>query len=138
MLRFKTPRGVKADVLLPKTPVYYYVRRNKQGEWKLGLVSKAHEHLVSIATESDGLGHKMAIAYEDIRLVPSSALLYELQQVELELSEITTGDRSVPMEVDNTTESCPEQTSTEPELSTEASLWCYHPPSRSLVARNKK
>ncbi len=57
----------------------------------------------------------MAIAYEDIRLVPSSALLYELQQVELELLEIISGDRPVPMDVDNTTDSCPEQTSTEPE-----------------------
>ncbi len=71
----------------------------------------------------------MAIAYEDIRLVPSSALLYELQQMELELPEITTGDRPVPMDVDNTTNSCPEQTSTEPELSTEGQLvatyWLY-------------
>ncbi len=72
MLRSKTPRGVKADVLLPKTPVYYYVRGNKQGEWKLGFVSKADEHLVSIRTKSDGRGHKMAIAHsENVRLVPS-------------------------------------------------------------------
>ncbi len=77
MQRSKTPRVVKADVLLPRTPVYYYVRGNKQGEWKLGCVWKADEHIVSITTKSDDRGHKMAIAYEDIRLVPSSALLYE-------------------------------------------------------------
>ncbi len=80
MLPSTTPRVVKADVVLSKTPVYYYVRGNKQGEWKLGFVSKAHAHLVSITTKSDGRGHKNAIAYEYIRLVPSSALLYELQQ----------------------------------------------------------
>ncbi len=49
----------------------------------------------------------MAIAYEDICIVPSSALLYELKQMELELPEIASGDRPVPMDVDNTTDSCP-------------------------------
>ncbi len=61
----------------------------------------------------------MAIAYKDIRLVPSSALLYELHKVELELPEFIPDDRPVPMDVDNTTGSRPKQTSTEPEPSTE-------------------
>ncbi len=54
------------------------------------------------------------------------------------LPEITTGDRPLPVDVDNTTDSCPQKTSTEPELSTEASLWCYPPLSMSLVAQNEK
>ncbi len=36
---------------------------------------------------SQGRGHKLGIAYEDIGLVPSSASLYRIYKVELELAK---------------------------------------------------
>ncbi len=44
---------------------------------------------MSITTKLDGREHKMAISYEDMHLIPSLALLYALQQVDLEQPEIT-------------------------------------------------
>ncbi len=138
MLRSKTPHVVKSEVLKPKTPVYYFIKSNKQGNWKLGFVSNAQEHLVTVTSNSDGRGHKMAIAYEDIRLVPSSALLHELQKVELEIFEDTRSAQETPMDVESAISSNPNQTLAEPEPSSEASLWCFHPSSRSFIAQDQK
>ncbi len=55
--------------------------------WTLGFVSEELEHLVTVLSNSEGLRHKLGIAYEDIRLVPSSALLYEIDKLELELGQ---------------------------------------------------
>ncbi len=77
---------MKADLLPPRMPVYYFVKEAKQGKWKKGFVDEAREHIVIVTTNSHRRGHQLRIAYEDIRLVPSSELLYELEQLELELS----------------------------------------------------
>ncbi len=76
--------------MLPaKTPVYYFVKETKQGKWKKGFVDEARDHIVKVTTNPRGNGHKLRIAYEDIRLVPSSALLYDLERLELELATDT-------------------------------------------------
>ncbi len=76
MLRSRVPKVIKAELLKPKMPIYYYVKEAKQGNWKLGFVEEAMEHKVIVTTNSQGRGH---IAYEDIRMVPSTALLYEIE-----------------------------------------------------------
>ncbi len=57
----------------------------KQGKWNKGFVDEAREHIVIVTTNSQRRRHKLRIAFDDIRLVPSSELLYELEQLELRI-----------------------------------------------------
>ncbi len=77
---------IKAELLKPKMPIYYYAKEAKQKIWKLGFVEEAMEHKVIVTTNSQGREH---IAYEDIRMVPLTALPYEIEQLELRLPEDT-------------------------------------------------
>ncbi len=72
MLRSNAPRVIKADLLPPRTPVYYFVKEERQGKWKKGFVDEAREHIVLVTTNSHKRENKLRIAYEDIRLVSSS------------------------------------------------------------------
>ncbi len=98
MLRSPIPKVIKTELLPQKTRVYYFVKESKQGKWKLGFVPEAQDHMVSIMTNSQGRGHRLKVAYEDIRLVPKSAILYDLQQLELELD--TTDNQHLPMDLE--------------------------------------
>ncbi len=71
----------------PRTAVYYFVTEAKQGKWKKGFVDEAREHIVIVTTNSRTRGHQLRIANEDSRVVPSSELLCELEQLELEMGE---------------------------------------------------
>ncbi len=51
ILRSKSPQVVEAELLKPKTPMFYYVREAKQGECELSFASKAHDHLIFITTK---------------------------------------------------------------------------------------
>ncbi len=73
----------QADLLTPRNHVHYFVKEAKHGKWKKGSVDEAREHIVIATTNSHGRGHKLCIAFEDIRLVPSSELLCELEPLEL-------------------------------------------------------
>ena len=138
MLRSKTQQVVKAEILKPKTPVYYFVKGTKRGEWKLGFVSKSQDHSVEVTANSTGRGHKIAVAYEDIRLVPSSALLYELQQIELDLLKELSSKNPRAMDVEVSPEKDSSQDLSKTSSQSEESLWSYNPLSRSLLAQNKK
>ncbi len=99
MLRSRIPKVIKTELSRQKTPVYNFVKESKQGKWKLGFVAESQDHMVSIMTNSQGRGHRLKVAYEDIRLVPKSALLYDLQQLEPELD--TTDNQRLPMDVED-------------------------------------
>ncbi len=140
MLRSNAPRVIKADLLPPRTPVYYFVKEAKQGKWKKGFVDEAREHIVIVTTNSHRRGHKLRIAYEDIRLVPSSELLYELEQLELELAKDTPNETDIdPLAMDSSSSSdAPSSEEAEGTPSVEAALWSFHPQSRSCLANESK
>ncbi len=48
MLRSNAPRAIKADILPPRTPDYYFVNQPKQEKWKNVFVDKAREHIVIV------------------------------------------------------------------------------------------
>lgn len=83
------PSTIPHTLLQPKTPIYYFVRRtnNKGGTWNLGFVKKCQEQLVMVTNSSSGRGIPRRIALEDVRLAPSTSLLYELDT--LDSSEIS-------------------------------------------------
>ncbi len=83
MLWSHAPRVIKAELLRAKTPVYYFIEETKQVTWKKGFVDEARDHIVTVTTNPRGSGHKLCIAYEHIRLVPSSASFYDLEGLEL-------------------------------------------------------
>ncbi len=112
MLPSNAPRVVKADLLPTRTPVYYFVKEKKQGKWKNGFVNEAQELIFIVMTNSHRRGHKFSSAYEDILLVPSSELLYELEQLELELAQDTPNETDIdPLAMDSS--SCSDAPSSE-------------------------
>ncbi len=69
--------------------------RQSKEKWKKCFVEEAREHIFIVTTNSHRRGHKLRIAYEDIRLVPSSEVLYELEQLELELAQDTPNETDI-------------------------------------------
>ncbi len=55
------PRVIKADLVSPRTPVYYFVKEAKQGKWKKGFLDEAREHIVIVTTNSHRRGHKLSL-----------------------------------------------------------------------------
>ncbi len=140
MLRSNARREIKVDLLPPRTPVYYFVREAKQGKWKKSFVDEAREHTVIVTTNSHRRGHKLCIAFEDIRLVPSSEVLYEMEQLELELAKDTPNETDIdPLVVDSSSRSdVPSSEETEGTPSVEVALWSFHPQSRSRLQTKSK
>ncbi len=50
-------------------------------------MSEANEHIVEVSKKSKYIGHKILVAYEDTRFVPTSSLLYEMENIELEIND---------------------------------------------------
>ncbi len=50
-------------------------------------MSESKEHIVDVSKNSKAIGHKILVAYEDIRLVPTSSLLYEMENIEVEIND---------------------------------------------------
>ncbi len=48
MLRSNAPRVFKADLLPPRTPVYYLIKEAMKGKWKKGFVDEARGHIVIV------------------------------------------------------------------------------------------
>lgn len=71
------------DLLLPKTLVYYYVKETKVGFWQKGYVKRADDNIVSICSDPSITKCALQVASEDIRIVPVSSLLQELDRMEL-------------------------------------------------------
>ncbi len=97
----RAPRVIKAELLPQKTLVYYFVKETKQGKCKNGFVDEARDHIFRVTTTPQRRGHKLRIAYEDIRLVPSSALFYDLERIEREWGTDSANTSNVdPMAID--------------------------------------
>ncbi len=62
-------------------------------------MAEAQDCMVSIMTISQGRGHRLKVAYGDIRIVKKSALLYDLQHLELEV--VSTDNQHLPMDVED-------------------------------------
>ncbi len=137
MLRSRIPSVIKSEILKPKTPVYYYVKEAKQGKWKLGFVAEALEHLVTVMTNSEGRGHKLGIAYEQIRWSPPQHCSTKL--INLNLNWHTILQRN-PRKVSIRWPRIPVQENQLQFLkrrkkdppSAEAALWTNHPLSRTI------
>ncbi len=95
-------------------------------------VDEALEIIVTVTTNSKGRGHRLRIAYEDIRLVPSSALPYDLDGLVLELAKDSPNTSDVdPLAMNSSSEA---SSSEETEMGTpcvESALWSFHPHFRS-------
>ncbi len=133
MLASRSPTVVKTNLLTKCTPVYYYIKGNRRGEWKLGYVSDAKEHIVEVSKNSKGTVHKILVAYEDIRIVPTSSLLYEMENIELEINDENEELRPLPSANDNSKPT--DSSDFADEHSEQAVLWAVHPLSRSLLSK---
>ncbi len=62
--------------------------------------------MVIVTKNSHRRGHKLRMAYKDIRLVPSLELLYKLEQLELELAKYTPKETDIyPFAMDSSSRS---------------------------------
>jgi len=73
---------VSSDLLPPRTPVYFFFKENKVGTWRSGYVLQAEGHIVNVCTDRELKNKPLQVAYEDVRVVPSSTLLQELDAFE--------------------------------------------------------
>ncbi len=92
-------------------------------------------------TNPRGSGHNLCIAYEDIRVVPSSALLYDLEGLELELATDSSKTSDVdPMAMDSSSglQAMRSEETENGTPSVESALRSFHPHSRSILPRNDK
>jgi hypothetical protein len=64
--------------ILPGTSIYFYTKLGKKTSWEPGFVSQALPEYVGVRRQLGSRGAILKIAYEDIRLAPSSSLLQEL------------------------------------------------------------
>ena len=82
-LRSHNTSSISKDLIPPRTKIYYYRKLTNRGEWHVGYVLKAEEHIVYVCTDPQLKSKPSQIAYEDLRLAPSSSLLQELDDIEL-------------------------------------------------------
>jgi len=129
LLESRSPKLIKPSLLPRKTQVFYFVKEpaKNRGKWKHGYVFRAEDHLVQVTSNARGAGAKSLIAYEDIRLVPSSPLLLELAKLDLEFK----GHLPVSIRPEGAIGPNPEELTTHP---SEAALWSCHPFSRTYLA----
>ncbi len=96
-------------------------------------MSEAKEHIVEVSKNSKGIGHKILVAYEDIRLVPGSSLLYEMENIELEINDGNEKIRPLPSDDNSEPTVISESTA---HYSEQAVLWAIHPLSRFLLSKS--
>lgn len=82
-IRSKQTSPLNKELLPPRTPVYYYKREIKGGRWILSKVVTCEDHIVHVEPMSKDKARTVQVAFEDIRLVPDSDILKELDQMEL-------------------------------------------------------
>ncbi len=71
---------------MPKTPVFFHVEIGKNRQWQKGYVVSTSDHIVVVSKNVEGRGKHLKISYEDIRLVPRSQVLQDIDEVELQLN----------------------------------------------------
>ena len=67
--------------------MYFFENSAKFGNWKVGFLQETEEHFAKVTRNKSGRGKHLKIAYEDIRLFPSSSLLHELDKIDLQNPE---------------------------------------------------
>jgi len=125
LISSRAPRPLKEEALPPKTCVFYFVKETKRGQWRTGYVQETSDHVVTITTRRNGSGHKLKVAYEDIRLMPKSSLLKDLNKLDMHVRAI-----------ENTASEFENIPSRHSPKSTEETLWCFHPRSKSYIAES--
>lgn len=78
----RAPRTVASSALKRDDKVYYFKRGVKFGTWELGFVRGVDEHLVTISSSANHRGKPIRAAVEDIRKVPTSSLLREVDEID--------------------------------------------------------
>ena len=125
MITSNFPQYVKAESLPPKTNVYYFVKQTIRGQWKSGYVQEALDHCVIITAKRNGTVHKLKVAYEDIRLVPKSPLLRELNKLDMTVRSSENKEE---------TESEDHEYKDDRPVNEELTIWSYHPRSNLFIA----
>ena len=75
--------------VLPRGPhVYFYVKTANSASWMRGFVLRAGPHVVRISAREGLAGRSHQAAYEDVRLVPSSPRLLDLDKIELGFGDV--------------------------------------------------
>jgi hypothetical protein len=82
LLKSKNSHLLNRSVLLPGTSIYFYTKLGKKTSWEPGFVSQALPEYVGVRRKFGSRGAILKIAYEDIRLGPSSSLLQALDALE--------------------------------------------------------
>ena len=85
---------LKTSVLPRGTSVYFYEKSAKSASWVRGFVLHAKPLVVRVCTRADLSGRSYQVAYEDVRLVPSSSLLFELDKFELGCRDVQPSEAS--------------------------------------------
>jgi len=78
----RQPHAVKPEDLARNDKVYYFKRGPKFGTWELGFVRAVEPHFVSLSSKQEHQGKPIRAAFEDIRRVPESSLLRELDEMD--------------------------------------------------------
>jgi hypothetical protein len=82
LLKSKTSHLLDRSVLFPGTSIYFYTRLGRKTSWESGFVFQALPEYVGVLRHLGSRGAILKIAYEDIRLAPSSSILKELDALE--------------------------------------------------------
>lgn len=82
IIHSRIPQNLSLALLTPKTPFYFFEKRGKNVIWEAGFVHGAGEHIVELTRNEFERGKLQRIAYEGIRLYPSTSLLQELDAIE--------------------------------------------------------
>ncbi|PXF44165.1 hypothetical protein BWQ96_06074 [Gracilariopsis chorda] len=79
----RNPRLPSANQFKEYMLVYYFKRRPKLGSWHVAFVRKVQDHSLLLYSNELYRGPYIRAAYEDVRSVPKSAFLVELDQMGL-------------------------------------------------------
>ena len=90
LLRSKRNNACLPSAFQKGDKVYFFEKQTKFGKWILGYVQSIEDNCLLISKNKYGSGKKLKVAYEDVRIYPSSVLLQELDDIEL-----TSQDRDI-------------------------------------------
>lgn len=83
LLRSKRNNACLPTAFQKGDKIYFFEKQTKFGKWILGYVQSVEDSCLLISKNKYGSGKKLTVAYEDVRLYPSSVLLQELDDIEL-------------------------------------------------------
>ncbi len=86
LLSARQPKIVSQAVLVQNTPVFFPVKIGKNRQWQKRYVLSTSDHIAVVSKNVEGRGKHLKIAYEDMRLVPRSQVLEDIDEVELQLN----------------------------------------------------